>query len=197
MTVLKYERLSHVIALASIEPGDTRINQELQLKESEVQDKTLSISFSDYVKSQLHFYMVNKPGRKSFFKYANALKYLSGNVAYRDDAIELLRCFYNDVAAFLLHSELDLDVLVNADIESVDVWKGNVKETKDSITELFDYGSNPDEHFKEYLEKSKYSWLLDIVDDVSEGKKLLNNLSRAAVILEMLQDTKTYKYVEV
>ena len=95
---LSYERMLHLLAIASIEIGDSCLDY-LQLKESEVTDRDISIKFSDYIKSQIHYYMTNKVNNKSFFKFVNAFYYLNGNIKYRNDALELVRCFYQDFSS--------------------------------------------------------------------------------------------------
>lgn len=194
---LDYERMSHLIAIANVEPGSLRINQELQLKSEEILDKSIAISYSNYVKSHLHLYLTNMPNRKSFLKYTYAMNYLLGDITYKADAVELLRCFYSDVATFLLHTGVNLDIKINADIDLSDVWYGDIGKTKQGVAELIHYGEHPDSQFKAYLDKSKYAWIFDIIDNIEEGRQCLDNFALAASLFEMLQDDKTYRYVEV
>lgn len=194
---VSYERLSHVLAIASVAPDDACM-EKLQLKQNEVLDQDISFKFSDYVKSQLHYYMNFKLSKKSFFKYTNAYLYLSGDVQHEKDALELLRCFYTDVATFLLHSSVDFNVSLNIDISTDKIWKADVGQIRSDLDEMFLVGEHPDENFKEYLDNSKYSWIFDYVGSIDEGKSHIHNCSLAAALLEMLQDDKNvYKFVEV
>ena len=194
---LSYERMLHLLAIASIEIGDSCLDY-LQLKESEVTDRDISIKFSDYVKSQIHYYMINKVNNKSFFKFVNAFYYLNGNIKYRNDALELVRCFYQDITTFLLHSSLDLHISLTIDIDIRDTWEADVSQVKSEISEMFQLSDKyTSEQFKEYLDSSKYSWILDYVDSIEKGKQRIDNYALAFSLSEMLKDPKLYKFKEV
>ncbi len=193
---LKYERISHLIALATIEPNNSK-KIGLALDESEVTDRTLSIRFSDFVKSQLHYYMDIKLCKKGFLKYVHAFEYCSGNIAYKNDAFELLRVFYENLAMFLLHCDINLRISVDVDLNIDDEWRVNFNDTKNSIHELLQSSRMPSPMFKEYLDNSKYAWIVDFIDSADDGERLIDNYATAASILEMLQDSKIYKYLEV
>lgn len=196
MIALKYERLSHFLAIAATEPNDANLS-DLRLNQSEVLDKHISISFSDYVKSQLHYYMSTKLCKKSFIKYIHVYKYFDGDISYKNEMLELLRCYYQDIATFLLHSDVDLHITLVVDVDIDDVWTADLGKTRRSISELLQYSQQADENFKEYLDSSKYAWILDFIENPDDGESKINNYSLAASLFEMLQETKTYKYEEV
>lgn len=194
MVDLCYERLSHLIALATLDPNDNAAKAFL-LKEDLVTDRDITVRFSNYVKSQLHCYISEAISKKSFFKYINAYNYINGDMQYYNDAMELLRCFYTDMATFLLHSNLDLHVTLIVDIRLDSVWKADTKKTKDSLIELYNHSKS--ESFKEYLDTSRYSWLIDCIDSIDDVVNRIDNYTMAASIFDMLEDAKPYRFVEV
>lgn len=193
---VSYERFLHVLAIASNDMNSECL-KTLQLRENEVTDRNIIFRFSNYVKSQIHFYMQNTIGNKSFLQYTNAFYYLNGDQRYRKDALELLRCFYEDVASFLLHSTLDLNVSLQIDIDLPKVWRADVLEIKRKLSEMFLKSESSDDEFKQYLDTSEYSWLFDYISTIDEGKERINNYALAISILDMLKDDEIYKFEEV
>lgn len=193
---LGYERMAHVLTIATLDPEDVNA-QDFKLNPKQTTDRDITIRFSNYVKSQIHCYIGEIIGKKSFLTYVNAYHYLNGEKQYYNDAIELLHCYYIDMATFLLHSSINIQLTLVVDIDLDDVWEANIMETKKSIAELFAYSKSPDSNFKKYLDNSKYAWLLDFVSSAEEGEQKLDNYTVAASIFDMLQDNKVYKYVEV
>lgn len=194
---VSYERFLHVLAIASSNDMNDECLRTLQLRDTEVTDRNIIFRFSNYVKSQIHFYMQNTIGNKSFLQYTNAFYYLNGDSRYRKDALELLRCFYTDIASFLLHSTLDLNVSLQIDIDLPEVWEANVSEIRQSLLEMFSKSELSDEDFKQYLDTSKYAWLFDYISSPNEGKQRINNYSLAIAILDMLEHDEIYKFEEV
>lgn len=194
MVDLCYERLSHLIALATLDPNDS-VSKAFLLQEDLVTDRDITIRFSNYVKSQLHCYISEAISKKSFFKYINAYNYMNGDTQYYNDAMELLRCFYTDMATFLLHSNLDLHVTLIADINLDSVWKADTNKTKNEMLDLYNHSKLP--AFKEYLDTFKYPWIIDCIDSIDDVINRIDNYAMAASIFEMLEDKKPYKFVEI
>lgn len=196
MVELGYERISHILAIASIAPDDACM-QSLQLRENEVTDREIVISFQNYVKSQLCYYISCKVSKQSFLTYVRAFHYLEGERQYEKEANELLRCFYTDIAAFLLHSAVDLKVHLNVEMPGLTEWHADLGKIESELSELFVFGASPTESFKKFLDVSEYAWVFDFISDVQDGKDKIHNYTFAAALLDMLQDKKNYKFVEV
>ena len=109
-----------------------------------------------------------------------------------------MRCFYQDITTFLLHSSLDLHISLTIDIDIRDTWEADVSQVKSEISEMFQLSDKyTSEQFKEYLDSSKYSWILDYVDSIEKGKQRIDNYALAFSLSEMLKDPKLYKFKEV
>lgn len=196
MIDLGYERISHLIAIATLSPDDDSADRFL-LSESAFDDREISIRFSNYIKSQLHYYIDVTLSKRSFFKYVNAYHYLEGDMSYESDALDLLHCFYVDMASFLLRSNLNLKVTLIVDINLDHVWECNVNQIKENIADFFEHCKYGGNELMEYLDESKYAWLLDFVNSIEEGEQKIDNYAVAASLIEMLKENQNYKFVEV
>lgn len=196
MINLGYERIPHVLAIASIAPEDDCM-QALQLQEDQVTDREITISFQNYVKSQLYCFIGCRANMQNFTMYVNAFHYLEGDQTYREDAMKVLRCFYKDMAAFLLHSAVDLRIHLETNLVGLATWEANLGKIEGELSQLFVFGADPTEHYKKFLDASKYAWMLDNIQDIADGKRRIHNFTVAAALLEMLRDKQVYNFVEV
>lgn len=85
-----------------------------------VKSKSLQVTYSSYVKSQIHLNVISAyydENKRAIYEYFNADKFLEGDLSYREDAIKVLMYLYEDMSGFLLHNLDDINFNLNIDAQ--------------------------------------------------------------------------------
>lgn len=181
---LPYERLAQLVTISAL----NKENQAMTvfLSQLKVSERKICIRFSDYVKSQVHLNVSGSLYNRHISLYVKVLSFLYGNEKYRDDAGEVLRLFYSDMAGFLINnpSRIEMVLVVDADLgEEVDVYLDRAVESFVSILEQADSSALP-----ELLKNYEFSEILDHVDDLEDAKKKAANYVLAAILLKYAKE---------
>lgn len=110
--VLRFERMAQLITVAASKQNHLSLN-DLMLNNSNV---IFSVTFSDYVKSQIHLNIVSGLFGRSILEYKYTLDYLQGKVPLSKDVKNVLIYYYTDMLNFLANNEYDCNLKVTNDI---------------------------------------------------------------------------------
>lgn len=173
--MIGYERFNQVIAVSAADKDS--INHRLVVK-----CRQFTVSYSNYVKSQVHLNISHDLGGLSLSTFVEALWYLKGKEEYRSSALKVLKQFYLDMAKFLIKNpiEIRLHVVIDVDIGCTEAVY-NLASVQNEITRLCsgDYGQD--------LSKCNYSEIIDYVDDANDLLYKKCSYSVAAVLLNEIK----------
>lgn len=187
MRVLKFDKVNQLIVVSA--KGDDPVYRE----KFSVREASLSFSFVEYVKSQLHINVVTELLGRNIFAYLNTYKFLKGENILGDEAIKVLHYFYEDVANFLIRNpaNMKLSIIINPDGESdLNFSLGNIQEwqefsqVKDFLENLME--AKTDLELFQIIQNSKYSFILDYVLSLEDIRKKLDSWILATSILSYL-----------
>lgn len=113
-TILKFERLSHLVAISALDTTD------LCLPSIDSEGTIFCVSFTDYVKSQLHLNFISTLFDRDLGIYKRALDFLNGDTQYLGDAKCALRYFYTDISRFLINNKNNVVTRISVDADLID-----------------------------------------------------------------------------
>lgn len=113
--VLRFERMGQLITVAASKQNHLSLN-DLMLNNPDV---IFSVTFSDYVKSQIHLNIVTGLFGRSILEYKYTLDYLQGKVPLSEDVKNVLLFYYTDMLNFLSNNSYDCNLKVSNDIPAL------------------------------------------------------------------------------
>ena len=121
---IRYERMNHILAM-----GAPEIGRQFDIQ---IQD-TIVVVFSEYVKSQLHMNILELLNlKRDIFDYKKAYDYLVlGELRYQHECQKVLNFFYEDITAFLVHSQNNFKIEVKDDSGLYERRKRNIEYKED------------------------------------------------------------------
>lgn len=123
-----YERIDHVLAVSS-----GKFHNTLSVKP----DKVLKISYSDYIKSQLHLNIVTNLFGRPIHLYKKAYDYLAGDIRHVKTAQKVLEYFYEDIINFLKYNKHNVKIELIVDVKLPNKIKEyNYSEIKEGLLKL-------------------------------------------------------------
>lgn len=195
---LQYERIAQLIALAAVDEHSAPAIQQLKIsgtiKNSQGEDvqRGLLVSFSNYVRSQIHLCIIEDLFNRNLFEYAGALKYIHGFKAYRKEACQVLRYFYQDMSKFLIKNpeNIFLKVIVDVDFPAESI---NILQVKNQFTELMSHRS--DDSFFERISKFRYASIIDYSGGRHDPLTKIDSYVVAAVLQEQAESKEIKKLI--
>lgn len=100
---LPYERFDQILLIAA--------SREV-MNNIVIPSQDLELDFREYVSSQLHLNVTTDLFGREMQEYYHAYLFLRGDQNYQQDAIQVLRYFYMDVAMFLENNPCDVRVQI-------------------------------------------------------------------------------------
>jgi len=177
--VIGYERLNQLIAVSAAESKDA-VNSLFVVKCGEIE-----VSFTNYVKSQVHLNIsADLMGLPMSF-YVDTLRYMDGLAGCRGHALTILRQFYVDMSGFLIKNPVDvkMNLIVDCGFGCTEVFY-RLPDVKNQVLGIIDNGG------VEGVRSFKYPEIIDNIDNVSDLKEKINSYSVAAVLLKEIAETK-------
>lgn len=170
--MIGYERFNQLLAVAAANSKDT-VNQLLVVKRKE-----LTVSFSNYVKSQVHLNISGDLGGYCLGVFVEALHYLNHQGGSKESALLVLKQFYSDMANFLIKNpnRVKLHVVVDADIGCEEAHY-DIGATEKAILDLC--SMNSDDNFS----GNDFSEIIDYAEDAEDLRTKSSNYAIAAVLL--------------
>lgn len=113
--VLRFERMAQLITVAASKQNCLSLN-DLMLNNPDV---IFSVTFSDYVKSQIHLNIVTGLFGRSILEYKYTLDYLQGKVPLSECVKNVLLFYYIDMLNFLSNNSYDCNLKVINDVSEL------------------------------------------------------------------------------
>lgn len=174
MGPLQFERVAQIVAVASFDRNDA-VLQHLC-----VSNEQFELSFSEYVKSQIHLNVVGDLYGRRLQEYVQANHYIRGEKSYLEQAKAVLRYFYRDVAQFLINNPKNVRMGIITDgmhLPKLDVDVYNEREKFRPV--LAEAESNP-----ELLRNFEYAFIIDKVLNRDDALTKLDNYALAAILFK-------------
>lgn len=181
---MEYERLGQLVAVSAIQPGHAGI---LDLPNVEI-----DVDYEDYVRSQVHLNLVTGLYGRTLGQYVNALRYCVGKEpGCRDNALEVLRYFYSDMAYFLIKNSnnIKFSATVKTSLDIPDIYYDYQKVQSD----LLEVAENVT---VETLRQYQFSWVFDYVDSMEDLKTKIDSYTMAVILMHESR-TASLQRVEV
>lgn len=188
MKVLKFDKINNLIVVSA--KGDDPVYRE----KFTVTEPSLSVSFVEYVKSQLHMNIVTDFFARNIFSYLNAYRFLKGENVLGDEALKVLHYFYEDLANFLIKNPLNvkLRITINQPDSNgkLQFSLGDIQEWQD-FSQVHDFlvsltTAKTDSELFEIIQKSEYSFILDYVLSLDDIRNKMDSWVLATSILSYL-----------
>ena len=181
---MEYERLGQLVAVSAIQTGHAGI---LDLPNVEI-----DVDYEDYVRSQVHLNLVTGLYGRTLGQYVNALRYCAGKEpGCRDNALEVLRYFYSDMAYFLIKNSnnIKFSATVKTSLDIPDIYYDYQKVQSD----LLEVAENVT---VETLRQYQFSWVFDYVDSMEDLKTKIDSYTMAVILMHESR-TASLQRVEV
>lgn len=177
---IRYERMNHILAM-----GAPEIGRQFDIQ---IQD-TIVVVFSEYVKSQLHMNILELLNlKRDIFDYKKAYDYLVlGELRYQRECQKVLNFFYEDITAFLVHSQNNFKIEVKDDSGLYERRKRNIeyKEVRAQIEQLASLqGLDFEKALLFVKENKKFVSILDYVTAKEELQNKLDSYTAVAIMRE-------------
>lgn len=187
---IRYERMNHILAM-----GAPEIGRQFDIQ---IQD-TIVVVFSEYVKSQLHMNILELLNlKRDIFDYKKAYDYLVfGELRYQRECQKVLNFFYEDITAFLLHSQNNFKIEVKDDSGLYERRKRNIeyKEVRAQIEQLASLQGLDFEKALLFVKENKK--LVSILDYVTAKEELQNKLDSYTAVAIMRERDRNLVQWEV
>ena len=187
---IRYERMNHILAM-----GAPEIGRQFDIQ---IQD-TIVVVFSEYVKSQLHMNILELLNlKRDIFDYKKAYDYLVlGELRYQQECQKVLNFFYEDITAFLVHSQNNFKIEVKDDSGLYERRKCNIeyKEVRAQIEQLASLQGLDFEKALLFVKENKK--LVSILDYVTAKKELQNKLDSYTAVAIMQERDRNLVQWEV
>lgn len=183
-TEILYERVGHLITVAASECPAVDF-PDLIIDDENV---IFSVSFSNYVKSQIHLNIVSGLFGRKIQKYKYALDFLNGKQEFSKTILDVLHYFYVDMLGFLKNNKKNINLEINVD--SVPQYVHDVsfpKVVSDFNTFLSNLQNKDFDDTVKVLEESTMCELIDYVDSLQELENDTNRMHTMAYLLELLK----------
>lgn len=180
--MLGYERIGQLVAVSAT----SKTTIDLSINKEEI-----SISFLDYVRSQVHLNIADDLYHRPFHEYADTLRYLTnGYSMYLETAQKVLRYFYSDMASFLIRNPYNVKmfVCVNAELDLPET-KIDVVKVKKDLQEMASADS------VEELASFAYPEILDFVKSKDDLLAKIDSYSVAAVLNKFAKQKRLTKLI--
>lgn len=129
MKQLHFERLNQLLVIACW--GEDSTND--MISGIRVPSDEYLITFSDYVKSQLHLNIVTQLYKRKFSEYVKAFYYLEGDSAYKEDIERVLYYFYSDMSSFLINNPNDIKLHLKVDVDIGQDYEVDISDLKQRL----------------------------------------------------------------
>lgn len=199
LTDLQYERMAQLIALSALSKHASLISQlEVRSTANDLNGNTvprgLLVSYSNYVKSQMHLCIVEDLFGRSLFDYAGALKYLNGFKSYRVQAEKVLRYFYTDMSAFLVNNPENIFLKIVVDLDFTEDIV-DVQSVKLEFKTILDSIQKP--NLYQLVSKFRYACIIDNIDNANDALAKIDSYVVAAILAEQAkqEDVKMLRMV--
>lgn len=187
---IRYERMNHILAM-----GAPEIGRQFDIQ---IQD-TIVVVFSEYVKSQLHMNILELLNlKRDIFDYKKAYDYLVlGELRYQRECQKVLNFFYEDITAFLVHSQNNFKIEVKDDSGLYERRKRNIeyKEVRAQIEQLASLQGLDFEKALLFVKENKK--LVSILDYVTAKEELQNKLDSYTAVAIMRERDRNLVQWEV
>lgn len=187
---IRYERMNHILAM-----GAPEIGRQFDIQ---MQD-TIVVVFSEYVKSQLHMNILELLNlKRDIFDYKKAYDYLVlGELRYQHECQKVLNFFYEDITAFLVHSQNNFKIEVKDDSGLYERRKRNIeyKEVRAQIEQLASLRGLDFEKALLFVKENKK--LVSILDYVTAKEELQNKLDSYTAVAIMRERDRNLVQWEV
>lgn len=190
-----YQRVGHLIAVGIIPEQDIETLSVIPDEDTEY-----VLSFSDYVKSQIHLNLIPlikvsglKPsfGNRDILDYKKSLEYYKHGIVDKKALSTVLSYFYEDMFYFLVRNSKDvvlhLELDCNPSLFSLDNSIEGIAESIDSFASFVDQDADFDT-ILEVVRNNKFSYILDHIVDTDDLHNKKQSLMAAIVCKENLQD---------
>lgn len=177
---LPYERFDQVLLIAASRDVMNNIV---------IPSQDLELDFREYVFSQLHLNVTTDLFGREMQQYYRAYLFLRGDPSFQQDAIQILRYFYTDVAMFLENNPCDVRVQITVPECMHRLCGTTVFHVKEIFTELNKLLSEIEEcegnyeRIEEVVQTSNCSVIFDAVSD----PKLISIKQHSYVVLIILK----------
>lgn len=108
---IPYERLDNLIVIAMKKGNHIRAKYEIVSPD----DMVYEVTFTDYVKSQVHLNIVSNVFNRNGSPYWNVYRSLNGANVSKDDYKCVLKLFYSDMRDFLIYNDSNIRLKVLVD----------------------------------------------------------------------------------
>lgn len=174
MKKLQYERIAQLVAISAI-------NKRHSVMDSlGVAEQQLSVSYSDYVKSQIHLNIVEDLYGRKMQEYVKALDFVNGNACCRKEAERVLFYFYSDMANFLINNNANIYLRICVDADFGSELIVDLEDVKSQLNRVV--CAQPGEGMEEGIKRFRYAFILDDVDSLDDVKDKLDSYALAAVL---------------
>ena len=182
--------MNHILAM-----GAPEIGRQFDIQ---IQD-TIVVVFSEYVKSQLHMNILELLNlKRDIFDYKKAYDYLVlGELRYQRECQKVLNFFYEDITAFLVHSQNNFKIEVKDDSGLYERRKRNIeyKEVRAQIEQLASLQGLDFEKALLFVKENKK--LVSILDYVTAKEELQNKLDSYTAVAIMRERDRNLVQWEV
>lgn len=190
MKYLPYERIAQLVTIAAFSKNCEALGDFLT--QLNVSSRTISVKFSDYVKSQIHLNISYSLYGREISEYVKASYFIAGDRRYQKIAQTVLGYFYSDMANFLINnsSEVDLRLEVDCDLdcETVEVDLDAIVSDLNKV--LCNINS---EGLPELIKQFRYGFIFDSVEDLDDAKSKIRSYALAAVLQDSCRAGKICK----
>ena len=189
--IIRYERMGQLISIAASKQNRLHLD-DLMLDN---QDTTFTVSFTDYIKSQIHLNLVTGLYDRDIFDYKFALDYINGKSFDKEPVRRVQRYYYQDMLNFLANNKYDCDLNVLTDIEgfnNTDIIPSDVSSEFSTFIDSISKGTF-DERYQ-IIKDSKFAELIDYVDDYKVFYEKMYSSKTMAFLLLLLKGVSDGNY---
>lgn len=178
-----YERVGHLITIAASDSPETDFPDLIIDDESVI----FSVSFSNYVKSQIHLNIVSGLFGRKIQEYKYALDYLYGKCEFNETVLHVLHYFYIDMLNFLRNNKRNISVEIIVDYVPAEYFSVSFEEAVNEFSNLLDNLelANFDETVL-LLSQSEIREIVDYVDSLEEMRRDSNRINSMVFLLKLL-----------
>lgn len=185
--IIRFERVGHLLSVAASKSNGLDL-KDLML---DTQGVIFSISFSDYVKSQIHLNLVTRLFSRDIRDYKYALDYISGQVPFNETVKEILIYFYTDMLHFLEINEYDCNLELVNDVQMPINCNLDFASVSAEFQEFYTQLQSLDfDNTYELLKSSKFAEIIDYMDSIKAVEERLNSFTTIAYLMLLIREVK-------
>ena len=186
-SVIGFERVGHLLSIAATKSKSLNL-QDLML---DAQGVIFSVSFSDYVKSQIHLNLVTSLFARDIYEYKYALDFIKGHAPHSATVDKILIYFYTDMLHFLESNEFDCNLEVINDVEGLSKSELKYDVVVSEFKEFYQQLRNLDfEGTYELLKDSKFAEIIDYMDNIEAVEKKPNSFFTIAYLMLLIREVE-------